>query len=88
MSIFYIKIAFCGFSPYPNPFLEYQRIVNLPLHQGEEQLDTELSCRAVPFILRFVGVVEGKRELGVGGGGEISRSLITERMIFHILFML
>ena len=42
-----------------------------PLHQSEEQLDTELFLRVIPFlyITLFVGVLERKKKI-VGGGRE------------------
>jgi len=47
--------------------LEHQRFREPcnPLHQGEEQLDTELFFQAVPFILCYL-LVEGKKRI-VGG---------------------
>jgi len=55
------------FPPYSDPFLEYQRFREPcnPLHQGEEQPDTELFLQAVPFILCYL-LVEGKKRI-VGG---------------------
>ena len=42
-----------------------------PLHQGEEQPDTELFLRAVPFYTLLVGVMGGKKKIvGEGGGRE------------------
>jgi len=58
------------------------------LHQGEEQPDTEVFLRAVPFILRYLLEWWGKKKIVGEEMGEIGRSLITGRMIFHILFML
>ena len=63
-----------------------------PLHQGEEQLDSELSLRkpeAVPF-LDFATCWSGggKEENCRGEEGGMNRSSITGRIIFHILFML
>jgi len=64
-------------------------------HQSEEQPDTELFLRAIPFyttcVLRLLVGVEEKRISGGGGEGEVGEIVqfsITERMIFHILFML
>ena len=58
-----------------------------PLHQGEEQLNTELFLRVVPFITLFVGVVKGKKRI-VRRGGEVekNRSSITGRIVSNILY--
>jgi len=60
-----------------------------PLHQGEEQPDIELFRSFLLYITLFVGVMKGKKRI-VGGKrekGEIDQSLITGRIVFHILFM-
>jgi len=61
-----------------------------PLHQGEEQPDTQLFfCHS--FYITLLEVMGGKKETCGGSGGEvgeIGRSSITGRIVFHILFML
>jgi len=43
-----------------------------PLHQGEEQLDTELFLRVVPFyITLLVGVMGTKKKIVSGGEGGV-----------------
>jgi len=84
--------AFRGFLLYPDPFLECQRFVNLALHQGEEQPDTELFLRVggTPFyILRYLWSDEGEEE-NCGGWGKDggNRSVLINWIVFHILFML
>jgi len=65
-----------------------------PPHQSEEQPDTKLFLRVVPFyITLLVGMMMkgGRRELWVRRGrkaGEISQFSITGRMIFYILYIL
>jgi len=56
--------AFCGFSPCPDPILEMPtfRKPCSPLHQDEEQSDTELFLRIVPFIYYATWKGEGKVE--------------------------
>jgi len=63
--------------------------VNLasPLHHGEEQPDTELFLRAVPFILHCWGWGGGEKIAGKGER-EIGRFSKIGEMVFHILFML
>jgi len=63
------------------------------LHQGKEQLNTELFLRIIPllYITLLVRVVEGKKRIvgrEWGGVGEIDQSSLTGRIIFHILFIL
>jgi len=50
-----------------------------PLHQGEEQSDTELFLRAIPFyIMLLIEVVGKRREMWIEGrGGGIDQSSIT-----------
>ena len=61
-----------------------------PLHQDEEQPDTELFLRVVSFLYYATCWSDKgeKRELWGGGSGGIDQSSITGKMIFHILFML
>ena len=64
------------------------------LYQGkvqEEQPDTELFLRVVPLLyITLVGVVEEKKRIVSESGGmaEIGQSLLTGRIVFHILLML
>jgi len=85
--------AFRGFLPYQDPFLECQHFVNLAVYFIRARSSLTLFLRVVPllYITLLVGVVERKKRIVgrmEGGMEEIGQSSLTERIVFHILFML
>jgi len=61
--VFYKDYAFREFSPYPDPFLEWQSFMNLAVHFIRTR--SNLNCSSIPFyIMLLVGVVGGEENCG------------------------
>ena len=68
-----MRFAGYGFLPYLDPFLKCQRFMNLAVHQGEQQSDTELFLWVVPLFILYITCWSGRKEKNCESGGGMGK---------------